>query len=119
MNNNNSGGQGYNHPLRGKIFKKKKKKPSTLLSHPTNFDLCIISVGFSPPELRGHRCREESLLPVGRPLRPEQPAGSPVQSHPVEEDGELPICLTLLSIKNSTNSTNSNNPVKLRDCLHL
>lgn len=50
-----------------------------------------LSVSFSPPELCGYRCREESLLPVSRPLRPKQPAGSSVQSHPLEKDGEFTI----------------------------
>lgn len=49
----------------------------------------IISVSLSPSELCGYGRREESLLPVSRPLRPEQPAGSSVQSHPLEEDGEF------------------------------
>lgn len=52
-------------------------------------EIILYYFSFSPPELRGYRCREESLLPVGRPLGPEQPAGSSVQSHPLEKDGEL------------------------------
>lgn len=56
------------------------------------FYLYIISVSFSPPELCGYRCREESLLPVSRPLRSEQPAGSSVQSHPLEKDSEFTTC---------------------------
>lgn len=51
------------------------------------FVFCFF-VSLSPPELRGNRRREESLLPVGGPVRPEQPAGSSVSSHPVEENGE-------------------------------
>lgn len=49
--------------------------------------LCYFSPR-SPSELCGHGRREEPLLPVGGPVRPEQPAGPPVQSHPLEEDGE-------------------------------
>lgn len=49
----------------------------------------ILSVSLSPSELCGYGRREESLLPVSRPLRPEQPAGPSVQSHPLEEDGEF------------------------------
>lgn len=50
---------------------------------PTHEISCIILsvyylVSLSPPKLRGHRCREESLLPVSRPFRPEQPAGPSV-----------------------------------------
>lgn len=51
----------------------------------------MISVHHSPPKLCGHGCREESLLPIGGPLGPEQPTCSPVPSHPLEKDGEFTV----------------------------
>ena len=73
----------------------RKKSLLPKVNYNLHYDIhTILSVYYlclppSPSELRGYGCREESLLPVGRPLRPEQPAGSSVQSHPLEEDGEF------------------------------
>lgn len=81
----------------------KLKRQSIVTS--TQFYVYIISLSLSPPELCGYRCREESFLPVGRPLRPEQPAGSPVQSHPLEKDGEFTICILTTVVEDEPLST--------------
>lgn len=83
------GGSGSNQSIKWKVSP--CEQVTIWLSDLSSRWLLFCFVSLSPPELRGHGRREEPLLPVRGPVRPKQPAGPSVQSHPLEEDGEFRI----------------------------